>query len=127
MHVEPAQVEAARERARRQARAEAPARDQEPRDRVLAEAPAPETLPAFSRLVAASDGHLWIRAFRRPDVEGPDRWTVFDADGRMPATVAVPEGLEVFEIGEDYTLGLAMDALGVQRVRMYRLMGGLEE
>ena len=55
-------------------------------------------------------GHLWVQEYRYP---GQDRnvWTVFDADGRVQGFVETPPGLDVFEIGEDYILGLMTDAV----------------
>jgi hypothetical protein len=37
-------------------------------------------------------------------------------------SVLMPKGLQLFEIGEDYVLGLWRDELGVQFVRRYVIM-----
>ena len=56
--------------------------------------------------------------------EGDAVWTVFDSEGRIQGLVETPPGLDVFEIGEDYVLGLAEDELGVEHVQMWALGRG---
>ena len=50
-----------------------------------------------------------------PTTEGEAVWTVFDPQGRIEGLVETPR-LEVFEIGEDYVLGLVEDEMGVEYV-----------
>ena len=40
-------------------------------------------------------------------------WTVFNPEGHILGFVETPAGLDIYEIGEDYILGLATDDLGV--------------
>jgi len=88
--------------------------------RVLEATPVPERFPAHGDLLADRGGNLWIQRYRRPGETGPDRWLVFDTDGRMLGDVEVP--LErVLEIGDDHVLGVYRDDLDVEYVRMYRL------
>ena len=54
--------------------------------------------------------------------EEPVRWAVFDPEGRWLGDVETPRGGRVWDIGNDYVLGVWQDALGVQQVRMYRLV-----
>lgn len=49
-------------------------------------------------------------------------WDVFDPEGRWLGGIAMPVGLEVTEIGEDYILGIWKDDLDVAYVRMYELI-----
>ena len=79
-----------------------------------------EYFPAFETLQSDPLGHLWVQEYRFP---GQDRnvWTVFDADGRVQGFVETPPGLDVFEIGEDYVLGRAMDEFDVEHVQMWPL------
>lgn len=77
-----------------------------------------DAYPAFSRILADGVGDLWIQE-RWSTV-----WTVFDADGRVRGLVEVPSGLRVFEIGEDYLLGMARDDLGVEYVQLWSLSRG---
>ena len=53
--------------------------------------------------------------------EGDAVWTVFDAEGRIQGLVETPPGLEVFEIGEEYVLGVVEDDLGVEYVQLWAL------
>jgi len=48
-------------------------------------------------------------------------WLVFDPAGRLLGEVEMPAGLEVFEIGEDYVLGLVRDDLDVERLMLHPL------
>lgn len=82
---------------------------------------APE-FPAYRMLVVDRTGNLWVESYPRPGENGRRRWTVFDAAGRMLGDVAIPERLWVFEIGDDYVLGVERDELGVEYVRMYALV-----
>lgn len=82
--------------------------------------PLVEFFPAFEALQPDPLGHLWVQEYRYP---GQDRnvWTVFDADGRVQGFVETPPGLDVFEIGEDYILGLMTDEFDVERVQLWPL------
>lgn len=90
-------------------------------ERSLADMPYPERYPAFDAMMVDPDGDLWVRPFHVPGSDPPP-WWVFDPQGELLGSVAIPEGIEVLEIGGDYLLGLAADALGVQRVELYPLI-----
>lgn len=80
-----------------------------------------ETFPPYDRMHADRTGHLWVRDYRKPWQEGPDRWLVFDPAGRLVATAHLPAFRFVFEIGRDYVIGLALDEIDVEHVRLHRL------
>lgn len=86
----------------------------------LPEQPPVDSYPAFEAIVADRAGYLWVREYRMFG-EGPMVWTVFDSEGRIQGLVETPVGLEVFEIGEDYVLGLVEDELGVEYVQLWAL------
>ena len=89
------------------------------------EVPLPETLPAFDRVIADALDHLWVREYRIPGGDAPHPlWTVFDAEGRVLGHIETPRGLGIFEIGEKYVLGLAIQDLGVQQVQVWPLRRG---
>lgn len=90
--------------------------------RLLDDVPAADLFPAYSQLVMDTDGNFWLAAYERPNREGPPLWTVIDSAGRWLGEVALPENLEVWEIGADYVLGVFDDELGVEHVRKYRLI-----
>ena len=77
----------------------------------------PETKPAYGRLLADTEGNLWVSAY---DDEGT--WTVFDAEGRLLGTMEIEGDVRVVEIGGDYLLGVWRDDLDVERVFLYGLL-----
>ena len=98
--------------------------DEEARARLrstLEDVPMPDTLPAFSEVVHDASGHLWVRIFRLPYETGPEEWIVLEPSGQVRGRIDLPEGLNVYEIGEDYVLARATDELGVERVQMWPL------
>ena len=94
---------------------------------VAANVPPVDAFPAFGAVVGDGLDHLWVAEFKRPadEYEGTV-WTVFDGEGRMLGLVRTPEILTVFEIGEDYILGEGTDDLGVEYVKMWGLVRGVE-
>lgn len=76
--------------------------------------------PAFSALHSDPLGNLWVKEYNFPG-QNENIWTVFDPDGRVRGFVETPDGLDVFEIGEDYILGTTTDELGVERVQLWPL------
>ena len=46
-------------------------------------------------------------------------WNVFDPEGRWLGTVETPYGGYIYQIGEDFLLGLWVDELDVEQVRVY--------
>ena len=84
--------------------------------------PLPETFPAFATALTDLADHLWVQEYDLPGEETPSPvWTVFDPEGHVLGFVETPAGLSIFEIGEDYVLGLATDDLGVQYVQVWPL------
>lgn len=85
----------------------------------------------FRRLVMANDSLSAIagvpyvdavNAVWAPLLEPRGTFDVFDADGIYLGQVVVPKDrFRIHEIGTDYILGVAIDQLGVEYVRMFRL------
>lgn len=91
--------------------------------RVLEMMPPPEARPAFSGLLVDDAGNLWVGETVLPGE--PNHWSVFDPEGRMLGTLALPgDDFRPFHIGDDFILGVASDELDVQRVRMYEVEKG---
>ena len=82
--------------------------------------PLVDSYPAFEEIVSDLAGYLWVREYRMLG-EGDAVWTVFDSEGRIEGLVETPPRLNIFEIGEDYVLGLAMDEMGVEYVQLWGL------
>ena len=88
----------------------------------LSRVPFAESFPAFSSVLGDAIGNLWVEEYEFPLEDRPGvLWTVFDPDGKVLGFVETPEGLEIFEIGEDYILGRTEDELEVQYVQVWPL------
>ena len=83
--------------------------------------PLPESFPAFSALEVDALGYLWVREYNLPATRPAPLWTVFDPEGRVQGFVETPEGLVIYEIGEDYIVGKVEDELGVEYVQLWGL------
>ena len=90
--------------------------------RELRNAPVAEHFPAFASVMTDRAGHLWVEEYEviGEEAEGV-LWAVFDPDGRVLGFVETPEGLEVYEIGEDYILGRVQDELEVDYIQVWPL------
>lgn len=81
------------------------------------------TYPLHGPLLAARSGELWVERFRNhilPD-DRPREWDIFDPEGRLRGSITLPAGFQVAEAGAGYLLGVHVDSVGVQRVRLYRI------
>lgn len=85
-------------------------------------APVAEYFPAFSSVLSDRLGHLWVEEFDVPG-DGQDAvlWTVFDPEGHVLGLVETPQGLQIYEIGEDYLLGSMEDELGLDYIQLWAL------
>ncbi len=90
-------------------------------ERLYADMPFPETMPAYETFRVDAGGNLWVGDYRKPGDDQP-RWTVFDPDGVMLGVVETPQGFRVYEIGNDYVLGRWTDELDVEHVQLYELV-----
>jgi hypothetical protein len=109
---------AERERRLRERRAQRGATSATPFDGI----PYPADMPPYESLRLDAGGNLWVAYYRLE--EEPVRWAVFDPAGRWLGDVQTPDGGRVWDIGDDYVLGVWQDELDVQQVRMYRLVKG---
>lgn len=89
--------------------------------RLFRDSPIPENHPAYGSIHADRLGCLWVEETRVPDGPEARLTTIFDPDGRMVGSVVLPEGLLVWEIGEDYVLGRTVDDLGVPYLQLHEL------
>jgi hypothetical protein len=89
-------------------------------ERELLETPMPSQLPAFTALLVDEEDHLWARRFSGPGDER-ERWGIFTPAGALLGHIAMPDRFDLLEAGGDYVLGLARDADGVERIRLYAL------
>ena len=94
-------------------------------ERILATEPASHH-PVHGALLADKAGNLWVERYRSHLLEdpGPQEWDIFDGEGRLVGYLVTPSDFEITDIGADFVLGFHTDELGVQTVRMYRLIRG---
>jgi len=79
-----------------------------------------QSLPAFSEVLPAPDGSLWVQE-GAVDSEEPATWLVLDPAGKPKASLQSPAGFRITEVGPSYVVGVHTDADGVETVRLYQL------
>ena len=89
--------------------------------RFVTEVPAADRFPAYSEMLRDRAGNLWLAGYRRPRQSTAVAWTVLSSHGRWLGDVELPAGLEIWDIGDTYVLGVFQDELDVERVRMHRI------
>jgi len=110
-----------------QAAAEAALREEiRPANRRINEMlPIPTRRPAYANILVDPEGYVWAAEhkgrFRNMLDDAPFEWQVFDPDGVWLGAVEIPGRFQVFEIGEDYVLGLRRDDIDVERPQLLRL------
>lgn len=87
----------------------------------LTDAPSPDSMPAFQRIVGDALGNAWVRSYRPDFEDGPARWLVFDPEGQLLGAMQIPGNLTIYEIGPDFILGRATDELDVEHVQLWAL------
>lgn len=88
----------------------------------------PETKPAFgSQFGLTTHGYLWVAEYTAAPSK-PHTLHIFDSRGAYLGPMTIPDGLafspRIVEIGPDYFLGVFMDEMDVETVRLYPLRGG---
>jgi hypothetical protein len=80
--------------------------------------------PVHGILLADSAGNLWVERYRSHLLAdpGPQEWDIFDTEGRLTGYLVTPSDFQITDIGADFVLGFHTDELGVQTVRMHRLL-----
>jgi hypothetical protein len=86
-----------------------------------------DALPAFGPLIGTQSGGVWVKDFVVPGVSDPtERWSAYDASGRLLGGVDVPRGFRPLHVADDVVVGVIADDLDVQYVRVYELSTGHE-
>jgi hypothetical protein len=105
----------------RRRRAEAPP-DYAARLPALRAADFAEYFPAYGDFHIDAAGHVWVMEYPRPSQDvGALAVNVFDPDGIWLATLSVPGGLVVHDVGDDYLLGMWRDELDVEYLQLYEV------
>jgi hypothetical protein len=87
----------------------------------LMEAARPEAMPAYSNLLVGDNGQLWVEDFTPPGIEGPVRWSVFEAGGQWLGEAEMPARFKPYRIAGGRVLGVWLDPDDVPFVRAYQL------
>jgi hypothetical protein len=101
--------------------AEGDAQAKRQQERLLAAAPFPKTMPAFTGIKPDAEGNLWVQDPQKPGDETGALWIVFSPDLEARGTVRLPDRLQVQQIGRDWVLGIRLDEDDVEHVQLYRL------
>lgn len=81
----------------------------------------PDRIPAYRRIQVDRVQDLWVQAYSLPG-DPAAAWSVFGPDGAWLTDVTTPIDFTIYEIGDDYVLGLWQDADDVEYVLMYELI-----
>ena len=74
-------------------------------------------------IVVSDDGDIWV-ALTEYDRSGGYDWLVFTPSGELRGMVHTPPDLQLFEIRNDFIVGVVFDELDVPYVRRYPLLPG---
>lgn len=86
--------------------------------------PVAEVLPAYAnRFLLDWNGDFWVREYAPPG-DGGEVWSVFGPHRRFLGMVAVPDGIRVTDVADDYVVGVRTDSLDVPRVVVLELVRG---
>jgi hypothetical protein len=81
----------------------------------------PPGRPAFGALLVTDSLSLWVADWMQAS-DRASTWTVFGKDGILRGRVVMPDGLDVLDVRGDRVAGVWRDDLGVEHVRVHRLM-----
>jgi hypothetical protein len=76
--------------------------------------------PVASLIRTDSRGRIWVRPYLWRRSDRIARWLVLEDTGVILGTISLPAGLQVFDIGDDYILGVERDDDDAEGVVMYR-------
>jgi hypothetical protein len=87
--------------------------------RSVASAERMERFPVTSVIRTDARGRLWMRQYVWHPADTTAHWIVFDPTGKLLGTVTMPADFQVFDVGDDYVLGVQRGADDVEEVVMY--------
>jgi len=86
--------------------------------RILDKTTFPKTIPAYKSIQTDAAGDVWVQAYTAPGDSSND-WSVFNTDGWLLGTVALPPNFRPNQFGADYVLGIWKDENDVEHVMEY--------
>ena len=91
------------------------------REKVLAEVPTPDSLPAVYSMVITPTGELLVQRGGLLPSQPTSTWDVFGADGGFLGEVRIDGHVRLFSAGPDFLLATRRTADDVRLVEVYRL------
>ena len=87
--------------------------------------PLPEAKPAYARILAGSEGTIWVQQSGKwPD--HAEKWWVFDASGRWLGVVEMPAKLRILAVDDEFVIGVFRDEFDIENIRLHRLVKSTE-
>ncbi len=83
----------------------------------------PANRPAYRKIIVDEPGNIWVEDYQ-PEPRRPSRWTIFASDGRLLGTIGIPPTFRLLDIGDTWVLGVGLDEMDVEYVRLYELDKG---
>ncbi len=80
----------------------------------------PANRPAYREIVVDELGNLWVEDYQ-PEPRKSSRWTIVASDGRLLGTIGTPPTFKLLEVGDTWVLGVGLDEVDVEYVRLYKL------
>ncbi len=78
--------------------------------------------PALSRLLPGRSGLVWVEQYREDANLGGVPYAALDATGRIVRRLQSPPGVRLFDIDDDYAVGVRRNADDVETVVVYRIV-----
>jgi hypothetical protein len=76
--------------------------------------PVSDQYPGHDQVVVSHTGSIWVKQYRRPLDEGPDRWWVFTRTGEFVCAATLPEDYRVLAVRDGRLLAVTRDSLDVE-------------
>ncbi|MDE2984850.1 MAG: hypothetical protein OXU69_09095 [Gemmatimonadota bacterium] len=83
--------------------------------------PYPDTARAYDQFRVGSDGLLWVQQFVPPGASSAT-WLAFAPSGSLVASMDLPRGARLLDIGDDYVLLRVRDEFDVESVVLHGVM-----
>jgi len=87
----------------------------------LSNLPAGEFIPPYGEIGVDDLGYLWVADYD-DRIRPAGAWSIYGPDGRLAARIRLPDGMQPYQAGEDFIVGLERDELDVEHLRVYRLI-----
>ena len=81
----------------------------------------PDLVPTSFGLTVGIHGDIWVRRAPLPGMQDESVFDAFDDEGRFRGEVRFDGYFWLYEVGDDYLLGVRLDELGVPNIQLHRL------